>query len=580
MKITYLLLSMPYALCLMPCNAQAGVRVGNLSRSYADSYGQVNNLRMGTVGGTNTGAAPQNTGMPATGLNQSGGGVTTAVDSTGAVIELPVRVANADLAKRIGMGEKVGNVGIERLESCARIYPDGEFAWDTPTAGTGRGGAQTCVAVVEMRVVNADGRGGEAVVARANVAAGDSIRCNIADFPEYSYTEDAYKVEFPPDREPTMDDVVAQMNQEQKQNAGLKIAAGALIGGIGGNIAGKPERGSDSIIGGGKAKMTSTAIGALSGAAIMAGNSYAGKVGGDVILSTGVNAAAGGVMGNIMASGNSVLRVEKCMVNGVEQSCLWGVVSKTEKLDFGENDAYFVDIGNVNTGYKCTIKKDTSSGAETYANCVVTDLLNVRLEAAPSKTMEQLEKERFSVITSNLEKQFVLDNDKKIISKGAIEGQPMLARVSSAETPVGEMLRALVTGVNDKAFGLTADDWSKMRGDPKYKLMGRNADGNAYDIDTTQFTMDNFRPMTVDAEDGGIVDISNKARLKSTLTGAGIGGAMGGFVGYQGAKSDIDERWVSAVREYKDRLTGVYCITGKRYLSQYNDMIVLPSLSE
>jgi len=565
----------------MPYSAHAGVRVGNLSRSYADSYSQVNGLRMGTVGGQNANVAvTQNPGMPATGLIQSGGGVTTAVDSTGAVIQLPIRVANADLAKRIGMGEKVGNVGIERLESCSRIYPDGEFAWDTPTAGTGRGGAQTCVAVVEMRVVNADGRGGEAVVARANLAAGDSIRCNIADFPEYSYTEDAYKVEFPPDREPTMDDVVAQMNQEQKQNAGLKIAAGALIGGIGGNIAGKPERGSDSIIGGGKDKMTSAAIGALSGAAIMAGNSYAGKVGGDVILSTGVNAAAGGVMGNIMASGNSVLRVEDCDVNGVKQSCLWGIVSKTQKLEVGEEEAYFVDIENMNSGYKCKITKDAQTDAETYTDCAATDLLNVRLEAAPGKTPEQLKKENISVIRYDIGKQFVFDAAKKIIANGHTEGQPMLARVASAETPVGEMLRALVTGVEDKAFGLTADDWAKMRGDPKYKLMGRNYDGNAYAIDTTQFSIDNFRPLTVDAEDGGIVDISNKARLKSTLTGAGIGGAMGGFVGYQGAKSDIDERWVSAVREYKDRLTGVYCITGKRYLSQYNDMIVLPSLSE
>jgi len=559
--------------------AYAGVRVGNLSRSYADSYSQVNNLRMGTVGGQNANTATaQNTAMPATGLIQSVGGVTTAVDSTGNVIQLPIRVANADLAKRIGMGERVGNVGIERLESCARIYPDGEFAWDTPTAGTGRGGAQTCVAVVEMRVVNADGRGNEAVVARANLAAGDSIRCNIADFPEYSYTEDAYKVEFPPDREPTMDDVVAQMNQEQKQNAGLKIAAGALIGGIGGNIAGKAERGSDSIIGGGKDKMTSAAIGALSGAAIMAGNSYAGKVGGDVILFTGVNAAAGGVMGNIMASGNSVLRVEDCELNGDKQSCLWGVVSKTKKLDFGENDAYFVDIDNLGTGYKCTITK--SADAETYNNCKATDLLNVRLEAAPTKTMEQLKKESFSVIKYDANKQFFLDPTQNTISIGHTEGQPMLARVASADTPEGEVLRAVVVGVEDKAFGLTADDWEKMRGDKKYRLMGRNVDGNPYDIDNTQFTMDNFRPLTVDAEDGGIVDISNKARLKSTLTGAGIGGAMGGFVGYQGAKSDIDERWVSAVREYKDRLTTVYCQTGKRYLSQYNDMIVLPSLTE
>lgn len=221
--------------------AAAGVRVGNLSRSYADSYSQVNGLRMGTANGQNSANQNTETFMPATGL-MTDNSVTTAVDGTGAVVNLPVRVANADLAKRIGLGETVGRVSMSTLESCSRIYPEGDFAWDTPTAGVGSGGAQTCIAVVEMRAINADGRGGEAVLARANIAAGDNIKCNISDFPEYSYTEDAGKIEFPADREPTMDDVIAQMNQEQKQNAGLKIAAGALIGGIGGNIAGKDRK--------------------------------------------------------------------------------------------------------------------------------------------------------------------------------------------------------------------------------------------------------------------------------------------------------------------------------------------------
>lgn len=553
--------------------ATAGVRVGNLSRSYADSYNQVNNLRVGTVGGQNATVQNASGFMPATGL-MTDSSVTTAVDNTGTIINLPIRVANADLAKRLALGEKVGRVSFGTLESCGHIYPEGEFAWDTPTGGMGSGGAQTCVAVVEMRAVNADGRGGETVLARANIAAGDNIKCNISDFPEYSYTEAAWKLEFPADREPTMDDVVAQLNQEQKQNAGLKIAAGAVVGALGGNIAGKAERGSDSIIGTGKDKMKTTAIGALSGAAIMAGNSYAGKVGGDVILSTGVNAAAGGVIGNIMASGNSVLRVEECEVGGAKTSCLWGSVVNTKDFVIGENGieaAYY----NIDTGE--TVQCKTSSNPDKPI-CTPVDLRNIRLEAAPNKTISELKAENnFGQIRLNVEYHFYYDRTSQTVSKERND-TGIYAKIESASEEDGMPVRALVATVKDKAMGLTADDWSKME-KKGLKLWGRDMNGNAYDLGEG-FSIDNFHPMTIDAEDGGIVDISNKARLKSTLTGAGIGGAMGGFVGYQGAQSDINDRWVSAVREYKDSLTRVYCATGKRYLSQYNDMIVVPTLSE
>ncbi|MDE5615799.1 MAG: hypothetical protein K2I81_03135 [Alphaproteobacteria bacterium] len=553
--------------------ASAGVRVGNLSRSYADSYSQVNGLRMGTVGGQAASMQTQDNSMPPTGL-MADAAVTTGIDSTGAIVNLPVRVANADLAKRIALGETVGRVGMGTLESCSRIYPEGDFAWDTPTAGTGSGGAQTCIAVVEMRAINADGRGGEAVLARANIAAGDNIKCNISDFPEYSYTEDAGKIEFPADHEPTMDDVVAQMNQEQKQNAGLKIAAGALIGGIGGNIAGKAERGSDSIIGTGKDKMKTTAIGALSGAAIMAGNSYAGKVGGDVILSTGVNAAAGGVMGNIMASGNSVLRIEECEVGGAKTSCLWGSVVKTKQWDANAD-------GSAKTAYYNVASGDTIECDEDGKKCNPISFASgsIRLEVAPNKTLETLKKEQYRDILERSDAYFKYDKLTQEVSQGK-EGDSGWAKISVGSLEDGMAIRAMVPGVSDKAFGMTSDDWSKWRANnPTAKVWGRNVDGNAYALDEN-YTLDNFRPLTIDAEDGGIVDISNKARLKSTLTGAGIGGAMGGFVGYQGAQSDIDDRWVSAVREYKDSLTRIYCATGKRYLGQYNDTVLIPALNQ
>ena len=118
MKFNYYLLSMLYALCSVP--ADAGVRVGNASRSYASGYQQVNAQREQMAMASQTPIA------------------TTA--SADAETNLPVRVANADLAQKLSRGEIDNRTNVARLESCAMIYPNGEFAWDTPTVGRGAGG--------------------------------------------------------------------------------------------------------------------------------------------------------------------------------------------------------------------------------------------------------------------------------------------------------------------------------------------------------------------------------------------------------------------------------------------------------
>ena len=144
---------------------------------------------------------------------------------------------------------------------------------------------------------------------------GDSMNCNISDFPEHSWLPEAAKVEFPSDTEPTREDVIAVMNEEQKQHAGLKILAGGLVAAVAGNAMGENDVGKDGIFGTSKSKLKSTAIGALGGAGLMAASSFGGKVGGDMIMSAGVNAAAGAVVGNMVASGDAVLRIEDCIVD-------------------------------------------------------------------------------------------------------------------------------------------------------------------------------------------------------------------------------------------------------------------------
>lgn len=535
--------------------ADAGVRVGNLSRSYADAYNQVN--------------AQRAQAQYATQQYQTAANLTESTAET----QLPIRVANATLAQQIARGDSSANVGVSNLEACANIYPTGEFAWDRPTLGVGAGGASTCVAVVEMRGYQMGANGEDLVLARANLASGDAVKCNISEFPEASYTVDAMNVVFPADNEPTMDDVIQVMNNEQKQNAGIKIATGVILGGLGGNMAGKNEVGNDSLLGGGKHKTQSTIVGALTGGALMAGNTYAGKVAGDVILSTGVNAAAGGVMGNMVASGDSVLRIEDCKIDGRETSCLWGMIVTNTPLE--SNQTAFFNISDGSTTVVCDSE---------MKNCQEKELVAIQLEgdAYAGKSIEEITEVQFEEIQANADFQyhFISDSQGKRIEAGRGTGG-VYAKIASAGIPDRE-IAAMIPDVRDKAFGMKKSDWREWkRSHSNAKIYGRSTRGEAYDLpENTEYDIEDFYPMMIDAEDGGIIDLGNKARLKSTLTGAGIGGALGGFVGYQGAQSDVENRWVTAVREYKDSLQKIYCTTGTRFLGYYNDTIIIPNMSE
>lgn len=537
MKSHYYLLSIIYALCSVP--AFAGIRVGNASRSYASGYAQVN---------AQNAAAVQND--------------VTATDGAVGTVELPIRVANANLANQIMRGDTTARATMDDLNSCANVYPNGEFAWDTPTAGRGAGGANACVAVVELRGYQMGVGGTDAVLARANVATGDTVKCNISDFPEISYTADAGQVTFPADNAPTKDDVINVMNQEQKQNAGLKIAAGLVVGGLGGNIAGKNELGHDGVFGGGKDKITSTVVGSLAGGALMAGNAFGGKVAGDMILSTGVNAAAGVVVGNMAASGDSVLRVEDCKVGDSQTTCLWGMVVTGAELA-GDKHAFF----NISDGAS-TVVCDANN-----KNCRATELMNIVLTAYTDKDLESASTDDFARVQSELAYQFYLENGE--IKSGQHGDGGVYTPIKSAST-MDKQVPALIPYFQDKAFGMRKKDWVDWKSKhSNVDIYGRTSTGNASDK-IGNVSLASFYPVYRTAADGNIIDLGNKARLKGTLIGAGTGGALGAFSAYQGAQSDIENRWASAVTEYKDSLQKFYCATGTRFLGFYNEEIPIP----
>ena len=540
-------------------DADAAMRVGNHSRSYAEAYRQVNALQNPDINAVTTPIA------------------TTASEDT--ENNLPVRVADETLVEQIKSGDADAPVAFNQLEQCSMIYPTGEFEWDSPSLGSKAGISDTCVAVVELRGYQAAADGSDLVLARAKLAAGDTFKCNISSFPESSMIVQAVEsFTFPADAEPTMEDVEKQLNQEQKQNAGLKIAAGTVLGALAGNIVGEGERGSDSLFGTGKEKIQSSIIGGVTGAALMAGNSYAGKVAGDVILSTGVNAAAGSVVGNIVATGDSVLRIEDCKLpTGENTTCLWGYVAESTPLTPDEQ-AYY-DISNAVT-YVCN-KNSTGCKAET--------LVSIKLDAYPNIDIESIEEQQFQTILSDSKYQyFMAINDKNEISFVPADGSTenvdtskgIFAKVSSAAR-VDRQVPAMIK-MRDKAFGMNSSDWREWK--KKYgataEIYGRSTTGDAYDLqNSTGLDIQDFYPMKVEASDGGLIDYGNKARLKSTLIGAGVGGALGGFSAYQGAQLDIQNRWTTAVREYEDSLNKVYCATGTRYLSKYNDTVFIPNMT-
>lgn len=543
MKSRLVFLSIPAMLSVLPQMAAGAIRVGNLSRSYADAYNQVTAQN-----------SVQTVGAP---------GV-TATDP-----ELPVRVANKTVAAAISRGDANAPTTINELEKCAAIYPNGKFAWDTPTVGLKTGAPATCVAIVEMRTRDSK-TGTDVVLARANLAAGDTVTCNISQFPESGYNiPNVENTIFPRDQEPTIDDVKRVMNDEQKKNAGLKIAAGTVIGGLVGNFTGKNDPGHDSALGTDKGKMRNTAIGALSGAALMAGSSYAGKVGGDIILSTGVNAAAGATIGNIMATGNAVMRIEECEIDGHQDNCLWGTVASTTPIS--STETAFI---NLNTD------------ATVVCNAAMQDCKTEYLGALKFpeyETMDQAIEDRFLKIIQNPDLQYTMRNNA--MTRGLSDSsQGAWVKLDSAGR-LGQSVPAMVAGVPNKTFGMKRSDWIKWRNNnPNATIYGRSNTGKALPLATmangNPYKLSDFNPIMQQADDGSLIDFGNRARTQGTLVGAGAGAGMGAFTAYQGAQSDIEDRWVTAVREYKDSLKTFYCFTGDRFLGHYNNSLTIPKPAE
>ena len=561
-----------------PNIADAGIRVGNSSRSNAQGYQQVNTLRY-----------------------QNSPEYQAAVAAAAVPAELPITVTDAQLAEQIKSGDTNASTNMTNLQTCSMIYPNGEFAWTQPNIGTKASGPQTCVAVIEMRAANAGKDGSDLTFARAYLAAGDAIKCNIDSFPAHTQILTDVPEDFtvPADTEPTIEDVKSQMNKEQKQNAVFKIASKAIVGALAGNVYGDSAPGSDSMLGTNKDKLKTTAFGALGGAAIGAGSVYGGKVGGDMIESIGTNALAGSFIGNMAASGDSVLRIESCSRTLAEKTknekgeevetgtkedkkCLWGYIEKKGNLE--ANQTAYVNRTDIGNFIVCEEKEGPNGAKET--TCGSKNLTDIELKGYTDKNKSKDETQKQDLTDALADKFnqignfFCYENGKMKDGQCQDSDNKTYVKLDGASI-VTNTQPALIWDVEDRGRGWKSKDWQKYKTDLKnpkiYKRTGNGEIGGEFSDEEGK--IENFKPAYLDAEDGGVLDMKSSARLKNTLTGAGVGGAMGGFTAYQGAQNEIQERWLAEVRAYKDSLSKVYCATGQRFLSQYNDMVAIPALT-
>ena len=508
----------------------------------------------------------------------------------------PARVVTND------NGETVA-ISSADMNTCSNIYPNGVFDWVKPTTGSQRGGPATCAALVELRSYrNTDYN----VLASAYLAAGDRTKCNIDNF--HDVTKFGQEFTYPADEAPTIEDVKAVMAEEQKANAGIKILAAAVVGGIGGNLVGKADAGSDSPIGTNKEKLVSTAIGAAGGAALMTASTQSNnyKVG-STIMSTGINAAAGAVAGNLLASGDDILKIDKCTIKtpgatqttqqntdnkdnanggdkkpatstGTETTCLYGA------YDIGANNADASSTISANAFYdtanqKAYVCSGKDSNDINWEGCTITSLTQVtfkgvdddKCKAAQSISGDCLTTVKGYKYTSL--PRYKYDNGK-IMSGSSGDG---LIEIDSA-TKVGRHVGAMIVFTESQgAFGIKHSEWlakysSKYaNGLVVYDLQGvplKDSNG-----DPIVASVDNFYPNAQSADDGTMVDFGNRARAKSTMIGAGGGAALGALAGVSGATTEIQNRWATAVDEYKNSLRNVLCVTGTRPLGEYNAVI-------
>ena len=482
------------------------------------------------------------------------------------------------------------------MNACNSIYHDGKFDWAVPTAGYKAGGPATCVAVVDLVSAKGSTMGGYPVLARAYVAAGDNIKCNVDYFTDLTST--GMNFEYPADNAPTVEEVQSVMAQENRQHLGFKILGAALVGGIGGNLLADGGSDGDKLVGFSGDKLKGTLIGAAGSAAVMTASSTAKNYKtGSMILSTSVNSVAGAMAGNLNASGDDVLNIRDCPFESTSgdkvHKCLYGTLSVSDSSTIGvsssDNTIYLYDV---NDGSAKSCEKVAEKNDE-YTKCRSVSLKEIKFDCSDdycqdiSDTKKSAEKvaKNPSVAKYSYEKEG--NSIKKETNNDCNNKTPCFIKIKEAKLS-GKTAAAVIElpdTFQDKVFGYKMSDWRKtLKGElGQSQILALNGKklcktGETKDGCDNMASIEDFTPARVSVDDSETIDFANKSRAKSTLVGAGAGAGLGALAGAAGAESEINERWVASMREYEDSLRNVVCMTGNRPLAYYNDIAIIPEM--
>jgi hypothetical protein len=309
-----------------------------------------------------------------------------------------------------------------------------------------------------------------------------------------------------------------------------------------------------------------------------------------------------------MSGGGGILNITKCTPQGEssEKDCIVGTLAtKGDPIKYSESETnvYLVNRqGNVLT---CTRNTKTDESTDIVFNqCRSSSrLLNIKIQS-PEGLIDfykdnASDQSKFSSITELYE---TSENDTSKLRKTTSPNGAYFI-IDEADQIASFVLAYAVYNHNLKkpAFGYPVSDFGKNSDLNDYVVYARNSNGSVgrflYDpktktTKTDETTKDSdkkdksdtkeyeFQPVAKGAEDGGLIDINNEARAKATMIGTATGGALGGIAGYQGAKTELEQRWVEAVRTYNDSLSNFVCMTGGRFLAKYNDYVEIPDLKK
>jgi len=333
------------------------------------------------------------------------------------------------------------------------------------------------------------------------------------------------------------------------------------------------------------------------------------------VMSAGINAATGAVVGNIASGmhggGQRILVLRECLREDgstTGEQCLWGSVLTGGIRLGGENDK---ECQNGNTCYYNPFSKITicdsvltgtqQEGAEPGRNHFrrvgnVTVSMVAGKNVSSTSEAEWITEIRNSTnapcfIDLNNSGNFTINNTCNKSDEAEIKS--VFFRISSSGTPENVSAvcgatrqNAMLQGVNlqptmiGNIMGIRADrsGWREAGG----TVVSRTTDGNITTLSNGWGNQEdlhrNFTPLTVGAEDGDVLDFTNRARTTATLSGAGVGAGLGALSARKEALDAVQMRLIEATEQYEALTRRFYCFTGTRYLSDYNMPVTIPQL--